>query len=60
MEMGVALMPAGTGGTQTWKRSPVHGLELRRTVYVYGVVGRQRSAAGSAMLNMLRAADWSG
>jgi DNA-binding transcriptional LysR family regulator len=58
--MGIALVPAGTGGTQTWKRSPVQGLELRRTVYVYGVVGRQRSAAGSAILNMLRAADWSG
>jgi hypothetical protein len=28
-------------------------------VYLYGVAGRQRTAAASAMLKMLRAADWS-
>jgi hypothetical protein len=33
-------------------------MELRRTVYLYGVAGRQRTAAASAMLKMLRAADW--
>lgn len=57
--MGVVLVPASAGGTHTWKRTPVEGLELRRTVYLYGVAGRQRSAAGSAMLKMLRAAEWS-
>jgi DNA-binding transcriptional LysR family regulator len=57
--MGVVLVPASAGGTQIWKRTPVEGLELRRTVHLYGVAGRQRSAAGSAMLKMLRAAEWS-
>jgi DNA-binding transcriptional LysR family regulator len=57
--MGVALVPMSAGATQRWKRSPVDGLDLRRTVYVYGVAGRQRSGVGSALLKMLRAADWS-
>jgi DNA-binding transcriptional LysR family regulator len=56
--MGVVLVPSSTGGTQAWKRMPVESLELRRTVYLYGVAGRQRSAADSAMLKMLRAAEW--
>jgi hypothetical protein len=38
---------------------PVKGLELSRTVYVYGVAGRQRTPVASAMLKMLRAYDWS-
>jgi DNA-binding transcriptional LysR family regulator len=57
--MGVVLVPASAGGTQVWKRTPVEGLALRRTVYVHSVAGRQRSAAGSVMLKMLRAAEWS-
>ena len=32
---------------------------LRRTVYLYGVAGRQRTPVASAVLKMLRAADWS-
>jgi len=38
---------------------PVSAIELSRTVYVYGVAGRQRTAVAAAMLKMLRAADWS-
>jgi hypothetical protein len=41
------------------KHAPVSGIELRRTVYLYGVAGRQRTAVASAILKMLRAADWS-
>src|SRR5262249_8585937 len=57
--LGVALVPTATAARQAWKRASIQGLELRRTVYLYGVAGRQRSAAASAMLKMLRAADWS-
>ena len=32
---------------------------IEATVYLHGVVGRQRTAAASAILTMLRAADWS-
>jgi hypothetical protein len=34
-------------------------VELRRTVYLYGVAGRQRTPVAAAILKMLRAADWS-
>jgi hypothetical protein len=32
---------------------------MRRTVAVYAVAGRLRSPVATAMLNMLRGADWS-
>jgi hypothetical protein len=41
------------------KHTAVSGIEFGRTVYLYGVAGRQRTAVGSAILKMLRAADWS-
>ena len=34
-------------------------LELNRTVYLYGVAGRQRTAVASTLMKMLRAFDWS-
>ncbi len=36
----------------------MEGLDLHRTVYIYGVAGRRRTAAASAMMKMLRAYDW--
>ncbi|MGA9524625.1 MAG: hypothetical protein WBV82_24420 [Myxococcaceae bacterium] len=39
--------------------APVEEIELNRTVYLYGVAGRQRTAVGSTIFKMLRAADWS-
>jgi site-specific DNA recombinase len=40
-------------------RIAVTGIELKRTVYLYGVAGRQRTAVAAAMMKMLRAYDWS-
>ena len=57
-DFGVAFVPRSTSCLETLKQLPVKGMELRRTVYLYGVAGRQRTAAASAMLKMLRAADW--
>jgi DNA-binding transcriptional LysR family regulator len=57
--LGVAMLPASTSIPATLIRRAVNGIDLRRTLYVYGVAGRQRSAVASAMLKMLRAADWS-
>ena len=37
----------------------VRGLDLRRTVAIYGVAGRERSPGAVMLLNMIRAADWS-
>ena len=57
-DLGIAFAPRSTSCPETLKLLPVKGLELRRTIYLYGVTGRQRTAAASAVLKMLRAADW--
>jgi len=57
--LGIAFAPRSTCCPQTLKQLPVKGIEFRRTVYLYSVAGRQRTAAASAVLKMLRAADWS-
>jgi DNA-binding transcriptional LysR family regulator len=58
-DLGIAFVPNSASHAHTLKHSSVKGLELQRTVYLYGVAGRQRTAAAAAMLKMLRAADWS-
>jgi hypothetical protein len=40
-------------------RLAVADMEIRRTIYLYGVAGRQRTAVAAAMMKMLRAYDWS-
>jgi DNA-binding transcriptional LysR family regulator len=57
--IGVGLMPRSSASPPTLSRSPVSGLSLRRTVYLYGVAGRERTAAASTLMKMLRASDWS-
>jgi DNA-binding transcriptional LysR family regulator len=56
---GIAFAPRSMPHPQTVKQATVNGVELRRTIYLYGVAGRQRTAVASAVLKMLRAADWS-
>jgi DNA-binding transcriptional LysR family regulator len=58
-QFGVAIAPRSLRTPATLSRTPVEGLELSRTVYVYGVAGRQRTPVASAMLKMLRAYNWS-
>jgi DNA-binding transcriptional LysR family regulator len=58
-DLGVAFVPRSVARPQTLKQAPVKGVELRRTIYLYGVAGRERTAVASAILKMLRAADWS-
>jgi DNA-binding transcriptional LysR family regulator len=57
-DFGVAFAPRTMPRPETLKQAAVNGVELRRTVYLYGVAGRQRTAVASAILKMLRAADW--
>jgi DNA-binding transcriptional LysR family regulator len=57
--LGVAVAPRSLSGPATVKRVALDGIALARTVYLYGVAGRQRTAVASAMLKMLRARDWS-
>lgn len=56
---GVAVIPANAVQSDTLCRLPLGDIDASRTVSVYCVAGRQRSSAGSALLNLLRAADWS-
>ncbi len=57
--VGVALVPKSAASPATLKRIAVDGLDFDRTVYLYGVAGRQRTVVASAMMKMLRAYDWS-
>ena len=43
---------------ESLKRTPVEGLDARRTIHLYGVAGRERTAVASAVMRMLRGADW--
>jgi DNA-binding transcriptional LysR family regulator len=57
-DIGVAVIPSTASIPDTLKRAPVDGLDSRRTVHLYGVAGRQRTAVASAVTRMLRGADW--
>jgi DNA-binding transcriptional LysR family regulator len=56
---GVAFVPRSTQSPATLTRATVTGVALERTIYLYGVAGRQRTAVAAAMMKMLRAYDWS-
>ncbi len=55
---GVAIVPMSAPLPAALKRAKLSGLSLTRTVFVYAVAGRQRSAPASALLNILRASDF--
>jgi len=57
-DIGVAVVPHTASIPNTLKRTSVEGLDSRRTVHLYGVAGRQRTAVASAVMRMLRGADW--
>jgi DNA-binding transcriptional LysR family regulator len=55
---GIAVVPHSDTIPATVTRITVNGIDLRRSVYLYGVAGRERSAVASALLKLVRAADW--
>lgn len=57
-DIGVAVIPDTSPIPQTLKRTAVDGFDARRTVHLYGVAGRERTAVASTIMRMLRAADW--
>jgi DNA-binding transcriptional LysR family regulator len=57
-KMGVALAPRSTAITASLRRRPVADLNVSRTVSLYSVAGRPRTAAASALMRQLLAADW--
>jgi DNA-binding transcriptional LysR family regulator len=56
---GVAFLSATAPRWASVRRIGFADLELWRTIIVYAVAGRMRSAAAGMLLNLLRAADWS-
>ena len=56
---GVAFAPQSVLFSEQLKRVLVTGLDLRRTVSLYGVAGRQRMPVANMIVKMLRAANWS-
>lgn len=57
--LGVGVLPSSAPRSENIKLIPINGLDLRRTVYLYGVAGRQRSPATTALIKLMRASDWS-
>jgi DNA-binding transcriptional LysR family regulator len=55
---GVAIVPACAPMPATVERLKLSGLDFKRTVYAYAVAGRQRSAPATALLNLLRSAEF--
>lgn len=58
-DMGVAVVPRSASVPSSLKRAGLNGLNLQRTVQLYGVAGRERTAVASAVMKMMRGADWS-
>jgi DNA-binding transcriptional LysR family regulator len=57
-DIGVAVIPDTSPIPPTLERASVEGLDARRTVNLYGVAGRERTAVASTMVRMLRGANW--
>jgi len=57
-DIGFAVVPHTASLPASLQRTTVDGLDARRTVHLYGVAGRQRTAVASAVMRMLRGADW--
>jgi DNA-binding transcriptional LysR family regulator len=58
-DVGVAIVPQSSPAPETLRRVRIDGLDLRRTIQLYGVAGRERTAVASAVMKMMRGADWS-
>jgi DNA-binding transcriptional LysR family regulator len=56
---GITLAPRSELRAGRFVRARVDGLDLRRTIFLYGVAGRQRSPVANLIMKMLRSASWS-
>lgn len=56
--VGISILPNSTATGTDAKRILIDGFGLSRTIFLYGIAGRQRSAIASTMAKLLRAADW--
>jgi len=56
---GIAIVPASGLRSDKMRHVPYSALDLRRTVAIYTVAGRPRTAEATALLNLMRSTDWS-
>src|SRR5262245_38912062 len=56
--IGIGFLPRTVNAPQTLVRTSIKGLELARTVSLYGVAGRQRTPVAATFMKMLRASNW--
>jgi DNA-binding transcriptional LysR family regulator len=56
--VGVAIVPRSASTPEGLASIPIEGLNLRRTVCLFGASNRARSAPASLLMNLLRASDW--
>jgi len=56
--VGISIMPRSAKPVEALSFIAIEDLDLIRTVRVYAVAGRERSAAANGLLRLLRCADW--
>lgn len=57
-DIGIAMVPRTSLVPESLKRTAIAGLDVRRTVSLYGIAGRQRTAVAIAVMRLLRGSDW--
>jgi DNA-binding transcriptional LysR family regulator len=57
--IGIGFLPRTVRAPASLVRAAVPALKIDRTVYLYGVAGRQRTPVAATFMKMLRAAKWS-
>ena len=57
--LGIAFVPRSTPTPAGLRRLALKDIALERTLMLYGVSGRERSAPTTALMKLLRARDWS-
>lgn len=57
---GIGVVPDSLIAPDSLLRTRAEGIDLRRTVYLYGVAGRQRTTVAATIMKLFRAARWEG
>ena len=57
-DFGIALMPRSASLPHTLRRVALEGFGVERTVQLFGVAGRERTAVATAIMKMLRSTNW--
>ena len=57
--LGVGILPRSNPAAPPLVRRPIEDIGIERTISLYGVSGRERTPAATALMKLLRARDWS-